>query len=158
MAYLSGFLLLSASIIYLFYWLCNASTYFLYIFSYLLESVAFTKNTLVGQTQKFIHKIFSSLLDLAHKVSFHCEGLKSHLYNLKPSQLPPWCYIICVLHGNDTLVFYWFSGHFENVEYGYYYYYYCTTMDWRSSLTPELTLLLLISLSLPFISETSCFS
>ena len=123
-----------------------------------MESVAFTKNTLVGQTQKFIHKIFSSLLDLAHKVSFHCEGLKSHLYNLKPSQLPPWCYIICVLHGNDTLVFYWFSGHFENVEYGYYYYYYCTTMDWRSSLTLELTLLLLISLSLSFISETSCFS
>ena len=91
---------------------------FLYIFSYLPESVAFTKNTLVGQTQKFIIKIFSSLLDLAHKVSFHCEELKSHLYNLKPSQLPPWCYIICVLHGNHTLVFYWCSGHFENVKYG----------------------------------------
>ena len=130
MAYLSGFLPLSASIIdFTFSIDCVMHQHiFLYIFSYLLESVAFNKNTLVGQTQKFINKIFSSLLDLAHQVSFHCEGLKSHLYNLKPSQLPPWCYIICVLHGNHTLVFYWCSGHFENVEYGYYYYY-CTTMD-----------------------------
>ena len=60
---------------------------------------------LVGGTQRFVNVNFLtleffSLFDLAHEVSSYCKELQSHLCNYKPSQLPPWCYVICVLHGN----------------------------------------------------------
>ena len=121
---------------------------------------------------------FSSFFDLAPQVSSYSEGLQSHVWEL-PLQLPPWCYVICVLHQNRVfpLVLWPLPERWvwllQNLHlWGFWEFQQCphipvwctaptqltcTNIASKSFLTLELTLLLLISLKSSFISITSYF-